>query len=179
MPMRSALRVLRISPSCIAEWKRAETPCELEDQASCPMPRPQRLSAKELLAIKETVQSRAHRHMSIRALVPHAQRMGRVFAHPSTWSKQIRERGWRRPRLHVYPAKPKEGVKASKPNELWHVDVSVLRLLDGTKVYLHAVIDNWSRKILGWKVAESLDPMGRARYCRKPRDISVAKNRCS
>jgi transposase InsO family protein len=32
-------------------------------------------------------------------------------------------------------------------------------LLDGTKAYLHAVIDNYSRRILAWTVAETLNPM--------------------
>jgi len=159
MPVRSALRVLRISSSCVAEWKRALTPCELDEAASCPMPHTQRLSARERMSIKSMVLSTAYRHMSIRALALHAQRVGEVFAHPSTWGKLIRMHGWRRPRMRMYPAKPKQGVLASKPNEKWHIDVSVLRLLDGTKVYLHAAIDNFSRKILAWKVTESLHPM--------------------
>jgi len=46
-------------------------------------------------------------------------------------------------------------VRASKPDELWHVDMTVIRLLDGTKVYLHAVIDNFSRRILAWRVTEN------------------------
>ncbi len=33
--------------------------------------------------------------------------------------------------------------------------MTVIRLLDGTKVYLHAVIDNFSRKILAWRVTEN------------------------
>jgi hypothetical protein len=32
------------------------------------------------------------------------------------------------------------------------------KLLDGTKVYLHAVLDNYSRKILAWTVADRFDP---------------------
>ncbi len=160
MSMRAALRVLGVSSSCVAEWKGAQTPCELAEQSACPIPHPQRLSAKERMSIKDMVLSTAYRHMSIRALALRAQRVGEVFAHPSTWGKMIREYGWRRPRLRIYPAKPKEGVFATKPNEKWHIDVSVIRLLDGTKVYLHAVIDNFSRKILAWNVAESLHPMG-------------------
>ena len=30
-------------------------------------------------------------------------------------------------------------------------------MIDGTKVYLHAVIDNFSRRILSWRVAEQLE----------------------
>jgi transposase InsO family protein len=36
--------------------------------------------------------------------------------------------------------------------------VTIIKLLDGTKVYLHAVIDNLSRRILAWKVALRLEP---------------------
>jgi transposase InsO family protein len=46
-------------------------------------------------------------------------------------------------------------VRAREPDELWHVDTTVIRLLDGTKVYLHAVIDNFSRRILAWRVTDS------------------------
>jgi transposase InsO family protein len=116
------------------------------------------LTLHEVQAIGDMVQSTQHRHMSIRGLALHAQRIGKVFAHPGTWSKLIRERGWRRPRLRLYPAKPKLGFRAQAPNEAWHLDVSVLKLLDGTKAYVHAVIDNFSRRILAWTVADQLDP---------------------
>jgi transposase InsO family protein len=82
-----------------------------------------------------------------------------VFAHPATWGKLIRERGWRRPRLRLHPAKPKVGVRTSAPNEAWHIDVTVIKSLDGAKAYVHAVIDNFSRRIVVWTVAGSLDPM--------------------
>ncbi len=36
--------------------------------------------------------------------------------------------------------------------------MTVIRLLDGTRAYLHAVIDNFSRRILAWKVAPTFDP---------------------
>ena len=44
------------------------------------------------------------------------------------------------------------------PNEYWHIDVTVIRLLDDTKAYLHAVIDNFSHRILSWRLAQRLDP---------------------
>ena len=90
--------------------------------------------------------------MSTGRLAILAQRLGRVFAAPATWYKLVRERAWRRPRVRIHPAKPKHGIRACMPDELWHVDMTVIRLLDGTKVYLHAVIDNFSRRILAWRV---------------------------
>jgi transposase InsO family protein len=34
----------------------------------------------------------------------------------------------------------------------------VIRLLDGTRAYLYAVIDNFSRRILAWNVSQRFDP---------------------
>ena len=96
--------------------------------------------------------------MPLRALSLLGQRTGRICASVSTWAKQIKARGWRRPRQRVYPAKPKVGVRASRPDEIWHLDVTQLRLLDATRAYIHAVIDNFSRRILAWTIAGNLDP---------------------
>jgi len=81
--------------------------------------------------------------------------MGGVFASATTWRRLVREHGWRRPRLRVHPSKPKVGIRAERPNEIWHIDTTVIRLVDGTKAYLHAVIDNYSRRILSWRVGAS------------------------
>jgi hypothetical protein len=96
--------------------------------------------------------------MPLRTLCLYAQRIGRVFASVTTWAKLVRDRRWRRPRTRVHPVRPTIGVRAVRPNELWHVDVTILKLLDGTRAYIHAVIDNYSRKILAWLVADSLEP---------------------
>jgi transposase InsO family protein len=37
------------------------------------------------------------------------------------------------------------------------VDTTLIRLVSGTKVYVHAVIDNFSRRILAWQANESYD----------------------
>src|SRR2546429_7554640 len=42
---------------------------------------------------------------------------------------------------------------------MWHTDTTVIRLLDGTRAYMHAVIDNFSRRILAWRVAETFAPV--------------------
>ena len=42
---------------------------------------------------------------------------------------------------------------------LSHIDTTVIRLLDGTRAYLHAVIDNFSRRVLAWRVVETFAPV--------------------
>jgi Integrase core domain len=84
-----------------------------------------------------------------------------VWASPSTWYHLVRTFGWRRPRLRVHPAKPKVGLRTTRANEMWHIDTTVIRLLDGTRVYLHAVIDTFSRRILACRVADTFAPANR------------------
>src|SRR5262245_32528430 len=117
-----------------------------------------RLTRREVLAIKDMVIAPEYRHVPTGTLAVLAQRLGKVWASPSTWYQLARKYGWRRPRLRVHPAKPKIGVRTTRANEMWHIDTTVIRLLDGTRAYLHAVIDNFSRRILAWRVAETFTP---------------------
>jgi putative transposase len=159
LPLAVILRIARLEPERYHEWKRASTlVCGLADRSSCPRTSPSQLTPTEVADIKDMVLAPEKRHMSLRTLALHAQRIGKVFASATTWAKLVRERGWRRPRLRVHPAKPTVGVRATQANETWHVDTTILKLLDGTRAYLHAVIDNYSRKILAWTVAARLDP---------------------
>jgi transposase InsO family protein len=167
LPLSAALRIARMSSSRYHSWCRSEAGCELDDQSSCPRVVPTRLTPSELEAMQEMVESDDHRHMSLRGLALHAQRIGKIFASPSTWYRLVRIAGWRRPRNRVYPAKPKIGVRACAPGELLHLDVTIIRLLDGTRAYLHAVIDNYSRRILSWTLEDRLGSGGTCRILRE------------
>jgi len=158
LPLRHALHVLGLTRERYWAWRRKESRCELNDEVSCPRSRPTRLTQSEKDSMREMVTSMAFRHMSVRALALHAQRIGKVLAAPGTWLRQIKENSWIRPRRRLYPAKPKVGVRTSTPNELWQIDVTIIKLLDGTKLYLHGIIDNFSRKLLAWELATKLDP---------------------
>ncbi len=168
LPLNAALRITRLSASRYYSWCRAEAGCELDDQPSCPRVVPTRLTPGEVATMQEMVESNDHRHMSLRGLALHAQRIGKVVASPSTWYRLVRGMGWRRPRNRVYPAKPKLGIRASSPNELLlHLDVTIIKLLDGTRAYLHAVIDNYSRRILSWTLEDRLGGGGTCRILRE------------
>ena len=122
VPRSVALRVVGLRPSRYHSW-RQKAPCHLDDRTSCPKTRPTQLASTEVHEMRDMVTSLDFRHFSIRALALHAQRIGRVFAAPGTWSKHIHANGWLRPRRRLHPPKPKEGIRTARPNELWHLDV--------------------------------------------------------
>ena len=159
VPLRALLRFLRLSPSRFHAWRRLEHACALDDQSSCPHTSPQRLTPPEVRTIKDMVTALEYRHVPTGTLAVLAQRRGTVWASPSTWYRLVRKFGWRRPRLRLHPAKPKVGLRTTRADEMWHIDTTVIRLLDGTRAYVHAVIDNFSRRILAWRVADTFAPV--------------------
>jgi transposase InsO family protein len=159
IPLRAVLQFMRLSPSRFRAWRRRQHACALNDRASCPRMSPHRLTPSEVQAIGDLVTSPEYRHVPTGTLAVLAQRLGTVSASPSTWYRLVRTYGWRRPRLRVHPAKPKVGLRTTGADEMWHIDTTVIRLLDGTRAYLHAVIDNFSRRILAWRVADTFAPV--------------------
>jgi putative transposase len=175
LPLRAVLRITRLSASRYHSWARAGASCDLDDQTSCPRLVPTRMTPAESESMRQMVEDDDHRHMSLRALALHAQRIRKIFASPSTWYRLVRAAGWARPRNRVYPAKPKVGIRARAPGELLHIDVTIIRLLDGTRAYLHAVIDNYSRRILSWRLE---DRLGSGGTCRILREAAVQLSGC-
>lgn len=60
------------------------------------------------------------------------------------------------------PRKPTIGLRTTRANEMWHIDTTVIRLLDRIRAYLRAVIDNFSRRILAWRVVDTCAPINTA-----------------
>lgn len=58
-------------------------------------------------------------------------------------------------RFHKWKNLIKDFVPTA-PNQLWVSDITYIKLKEGV-VYLHLITDAFSRKILGWKVADSLE----------------------
>jgi putative transposase len=59
------------------------------------------------------------------------------------------------PRHKVYPYLLR-GLAIDRPNHVWSADITYVRLAQGF-VYLVAVIDWYSRKVLAWRVSNTLD----------------------
>jgi len=156
LALSTVLSIVGISRSRYRAWERREKECGLDDQSSCPKSFPTQLTREELSSMKDMVTSDDYRHFSVVSLALHAQRIGAVFVSVNTWYKQIRRWQWLRPRKRVHPPKPKVGLRAKSPNEICHLDTTVIRLLGGGRIYLQAVIDNFSRRILAWRLNEAL-----------------------
>ena len=79
VPLRIALRLLRLSSARYHSWRREED-CELDDMDSCPRSSPGRLTGDEVATVKSMVTSDEYRHVPTGTLAILAQRLGKVFA---------------------------------------------------------------------------------------------------
>jgi len=61
------------------------------------------------------------------------------------------------PQHKVYPYLLR-GVDVSRPNQVWSTDITYIRLANGF-VYLVAIIDWYSRKVLAWRVSNTMDTL--------------------
>jgi putative transposase len=59
------------------------------------------------------------------------------------------------PEHKVYPYLLR-GIQVSRPNQIWSADITYIRLARGF-VYLVAIIDWYSRRVLSWRISNSMD----------------------
>jgi len=114
--VRRLARIVGMEPGRFHAWRRAENVCQLTDRSSCPRTSPGQLTGSEVAVVKEMVLAPEYRHMPLGTLARYAQRIGRVFAAPSTWAKLV-------------------GVRASQPNEIWHVDTTAINLVSAEQFH--------------------------------------------
>jgi putative transposase len=121
--------------------------------------RPIRLTPPEVRTIKDMVTALEYRHVPTGTLVVLAQRLGKVWASPSTWYHLVRK-----VRLAPPPAPRAPGqAEGGASNDASRRDVAHRHHRHPparrNRAYLHAVIDNFSRRILAWRVADTFAPV--------------------
>jgi len=79
-------------------------------------------------------------------------------ASESTIYRLLKKRGWVKPRrLKTFPASDEYAHKTSHPNQQWQTDASYLLVKNWGWYYLISVLDDYSRKILAWKLQSTMD----------------------
>jgi transposase InsO family protein len=115
-----------------------------------PLKAPHALLAKEREKIIELAKDDTYMDLSPRQLAVVASESGKVEADASSFyrvmkQEQLMEKRWRKPKT----PQNKPEVKPHGPKEIWSWDLTYIAL-GPMFVYLFAIIDVYSRKIVGW-----------------------------
>lgn len=155
-----ACRVLGVSARTVERW-RAQP--DVDDRRCGPHRRPHNaLSSAEEAQVVTVLTSSRYSGLSPKQLVPRLADEGLYLASESTMYRVQRRHGLRtkKPttsRTHV--TRGRTVHRASRPNQVWSWDITWLpTTVRGVYLYLYLVMDVWSRRIVGWRIAGRESP---------------------
>jgi putative transposase len=150
------LDAIGLSKSAYQRWSSEISFCK-RTNGLCERRKAAQLTSDEVQAMKKFVTSKKFAHISVASLHFLAQRTGELFCSIDTWYKYVRCFEWKRPWTVSKKEIRKTGIRAKKPNEIWHLDVTVVNIRPGYKLYIQAVIDNFSRFVIAWRVTDEIN----------------------
>jgi transposase InsO family protein len=159
--LSKACDVVGLSMRSVERWRAHDAGGS--DGRAGPLAAPShKLTAEERQALLAVANSPEFRSKSPRQIVPTLADRGEYIASESTFYRVLHEEGQMAHRDRARPRssrRPEEKV-ARAPNQVWCWDITYLRSsVRGAFFYLYMVLDIYSRKIVGWWVAdhESMD----------------------
>ncbi|MBK23236.1 MAG: hypothetical protein CME70_04445 [Halobacteriovorax sp.] len=145
-------RCMRIRSDKYYRFKVETKGCPKISFNKCKIMAPNQITFAEQKKVQEMVADPKLSHLSVKGLQYHGFRHENLYFGYDCWRKYAREFG-RRPRKKRKRKRARLGIRASRPNEIWHIDVTYFRLREGRNAYVQVVMDNYSRKIINWKVS--------------------------
>lgn len=154
--MVQACHVVGISARTIERWRHAP---QGEDGRCGPHRRPNNsLTPTEEAQLISVLTSSRYTGLSPKQLVPQLADEGLYLASESTMYRLQRRHGLRKKRPSVSRTHVTRACTvhhASGPNRVWSWDITMLpTTLRGAYLHLYLMMDVWSRRIVGWKIAD-------------------------
>jgi putative transposase len=179
LPLPRKLCLISLSKSRFYNWQKMQNHDDcLEDYSSCPKRSPNRLTFQEISEIRTLVQRADLYQMSLTSLYWYGRRQKMIHLSVLTWFKYIHKhkmldglekRRWHRPN--------KLGLKADRPNQIWHIDVTQFKLASGKRVYLQVILDNYSRFVIAWRLFDKVNGLGTKNLIKVAKEKFMAENK--
>jgi transposase InsO family protein len=148
-----------VAPSTFYRWRRkfrAQGAAGLQDKVSRCGVSWNRLLDEERAQVFEVALH--HPEWSSREVSCHLADARGFTVSESTVYRLLKQQGWVKPRrLKTFPAADEYTAKSSAPNKQWQTDASYLLVKNWGWYYLISVLDDYSRKILAWRLQTSMD----------------------
>ena len=123
--------------------------CTSSNVSLCAKRFPQQVTQNEYTIIEKSLHDTFYEYWPKSAIHADLVKKNIISISRSTYYKYaaiIKPCRYRRRRRKKYKA-----LRAQRINEYWHFDISYYKIRNNQKVYIYALLDNYSRKILAWK----------------------------
>lgn len=159
LPTREALSRLDVSVSTYYRWRRAfrgQGAMALQDRSPYRGRVWNEVLQEERAKILEL--ARVYPEWSPREISCHVSDRCGFTASESTVYRVLKHAGLIRPRFEKgFPAGEEYRVKTHRPNEMWQTDATYLLVKNWGWYYLITVLDDYSRRILAWRLQVWMD----------------------
>ena len=157
VPIEKAVRIFGISTSTFYTWvSDLEHLCSKSFFNKCNRIYSNQITPHEIKAVKKALLNPSTIHWSIKSVYLNGLRKGTLTVSINSVYRLNRLLGIRASKKKKFKKKRKVGIRASKPNQIWHTDITIVKTLDGVKQYVYLVIDNFSRKILASSIEDGV-----------------------
>ncbi len=151
LTIKRIAKIIGVKPQHYGIWKKGHF-CKLSPVMFCRKVVSNQLSLVDLEILKEFVLRKEFEKWSLSSIYYKIIRDTEKFFSKSTFYKYVGIMELRVKKKK--PVKSRKGIRAEKPLQILHMDISEYWITDNIKVYFHIIIDNLSRKIIGLKVAQ-------------------------
>lgn len=155
--LKRTLHIFNISVQTFRNWSaQSFTQCFESLTNTCNRVFHNQLSRPEVIRLKEMVTGSQFQFWPISSIALYALRNNILPLSINTWYKYVGKLGLTRCKTHSRRKKNNVSVRADRPHAIWHADITQFVTADYVKHYIYVVIDNFSRKILSWLIANSV-----------------------
>ncbi len=155
MGIRTALKLFGVGKTQYHEWIIVSRHhCKRSFQELCLKRYPHQLTREEIQKMEHLLTSPTYQHWPIVSLAGMALRQKKVMASLYSWYKYAK--ALQLEHLPFMKTKKQVGIVTSRPNEYLHIDTTYYPISPERKVCITFVMDNFSKIILGFAVAEKL-----------------------
>jgi len=156
LPLEKTVRLLGLTRSSFSSWSRNLFACISSPRSLCRKAYPNQLTHSEVNIIRAAFSDPAHLHWPAISVAWHLIHSGKLSAHVATITRYARLLGLTVLRANPHRSRKRGSIAADGPNKVWHLDATYVRALDNSKTAVQLLQDNFSRKIIAWKVASSV-----------------------
>ena len=149
---QKSLDIFGISVHQFRYWSR-KIDCVVSPLSLCRRIYYNQLTEKEVDTIKKYLLNPNYINWSLIAIYFQMLRDGTAYLAKTTFYKYSKLLNLSALHKHRRKNRSKIGIRATSVKQIFHMDVTIIRALDGSKIYISFIIDNFSRCILGWKAS--------------------------
>ena len=164
------LKTISFSKSRLTRWKKEVKTGDSITSKEYEQNHPLALSKEEFVTMKDLYTSPDYAHYPTYALHYLAKREDLLHCSVNTWYKYSKIYNLARPFKRYNLKEYKEGIRANCTNEIWHIDITEIKLTSGQKYYLQVVIDNFSRYLLAWQINKSKEALNTVELLRSAKE---------